>query len=76
VFQREKASTKSTVKLGKDQQLKEQNPDFIGVGGCLAQHREQRFHKKVGYLDLFLARTTFIVCLNWLPPKKRKGKDY
>jgi tRNA-2-methylthio-N6-dimethylallyladenosine synthase len=49
---REKAAQKVYSELGRLGKLKEQNPDLIiGVGGCLAQHLGNKFHKRVLHLD-------------------------
>ena len=49
---REKAAQKVYSELGRIGKLKEQNPELIiGVGGCLAQHLGNRFHKRVSHLD-------------------------
>ncbi|MGV8059440.1 MAG: tRNA (N6-isopentenyl adenosine(37)-C2)-methylthiotransferase MiaB [Smithellaceae bacterium] len=49
---REKAAQKVYSELGRIALLKEQNPELIiGVGGCLAQHLGNKFHKRVRHLD-------------------------
>jgi tRNA-2-methylthio-N6-dimethylallyladenosine synthase len=49
---REKAAQKVYSELGRLGSLKKKNPDLIiGVGGCLAQHLGDKFHKRVGQLD-------------------------
>lgn len=49
---REKAAQKVYSELGRLVKFKEQNPNLIiGVGGCLAQHLGNKFHKRVGHLD-------------------------
>lgn len=49
---REKAAQKVYSELGRLGLLKEQKPELIiGVGGCLAQHLGNSFHKRVGHLD-------------------------
>jgi tRNA-2-methylthio-N6-dimethylallyladenosine synthase len=49
---REKAAQKVYSQLGRLAKIKDQNPKLIiGVGGCLAQHLGEKFHKKVYYLD-------------------------
>jgi tRNA-2-methylthio-N6-dimethylallyladenosine synthase len=49
---REKAAHKVYSELGRIGKLKEQNPELIiGVGGCLAQHLGNKFHKRVRHLD-------------------------
>jgi tRNA-2-methylthio-N6-dimethylallyladenosine synthase len=49
---REKAAQKVYSELGRIGLLKEQNPELIiGVGGCLAQHLGDRFHKRIRHLD-------------------------
>ncbi len=49
---REKAAQKVYSELGRIGLLKEQNPELIiGVGGCLAQHLGNKFHKRVRHLD-------------------------
>lgn len=49
---REKAAHKVFSVLGRIGKLKALNPELmIGVGGCLAQHLGEKFHKRVAHLD-------------------------
>lgn len=49
---REKAAQKVYSELGRLAKFKEHNPHLIiGVGGCLAQHLGDKFHKRIGHLD-------------------------